>query len=67
MADVVFTNPLNESHLRQINTGLQAIDDARRQIALAERAGIDVADRKALADKYEQQLIQLKQVYFPGR
>lgn len=60
-------NPLTEDHLAAINAGLEQAVVARRAIALAERAGIDVAAAKAQLDINEAKLKQVKQVYFPNR
>lgn len=67
MADTPEGSPLTEEHLTQINQGLKQVADAKKQIALAERAGIDVAQLKAANNQAEEKLLQLKQVYFPGR
>ena len=67
MADLVFNNPLTEQHLTMINEGLQKIQEGKRQVALAERAGIDVMDSKASIAESEKKLLAIKQVYFPGR
>lgn len=59
-------SPLNEAHLRDINASLEAIDRIQKQVDLAERAGIDVANqKKVLADKRDQ-LLKIKNVYFPN-
>lgn len=60
-------NPLTESHLMDINKALAQLDTAFKQIALAKQAGIDVAAQEAMATDARTKLLQLKQVYFPGR
>lgn len=59
-------SPLNPYHLDQINTALAAIDSAQKQINLATAAGIDVSQQANQLNTARQQLMQIKQVYFPG-
>lgn len=59
-------SPLDQSHLDQINRGLAAIDSAQKQINLATAAGIDVTQQANQLNNARQQLMQLKQVYFPN-
>lgn len=59
-------SPLNDSHLSQINNGLEVIKQAEAQLQLAKLAGIDVTQQeKAIADS-KAKLLQLKRVYFPA-
>ncbi len=67
MSDMLKDSPLDESHLLQINNSLDALNSARNQIKLAQRAGIDVTKQQAALDDTERQLKQIKQVYFPNR
>lgn len=68
MADVFgVEHPLTDEHLQQINDGLIGIDKALKQIALAERAGIDIGPTKAAALDAQTKLQKIKQVYFPNR
>jgi hypothetical protein len=60
-------SPLTAAHLDQIRNALDVINVAKQQIALAERAGIDVAAQKAQLADSESKLLQLKNVYFPGQ
>jgi hypothetical protein len=60
-------NPLTADHLAQINNALDVIKQARYQIELAKRAGIDVAQAEQINNDNETKLRQLKQVYFPGQ
>lgn len=60
-------NPLNEQHLTQINDGLRQADEAMRQIELAKRAGLDVSLQEQQVQATKARLLQIKQVYFPGR
>lgn len=64
---VEFQNPLTEEHLNQINNALEAAQFARSQIDMAKRAGIDVASHEQQLNTNEARLLQIKQVYFPGR
>ena len=67
MVDFNPTSPLTETHLLEINKGLEAVKNARNQINMAKRAGLDVAAQEAANNDLERKLLQLKQVYFPGR
>ncbi len=68
MADIFGADhPLTDEHLQQIKDGLAGIDKALKQIALAERAGIDMSATKGDAIKAQTQLQNIRQVYFPGR
>jgi hypothetical protein len=60
-------NPLTPDHLKQINNALDAVAQAKYQIDLASRAGIDVSNLKETNDANETKLRQIKQVYFPGQ
>lgn len=60
-------HPLTESHLQEIQRGLDNIKLAQRQIQLAKMAGIDVSAAEAQALEAQAKLTQIKQVYFPGR
>lgn len=64
---ITFQNPLNETHLQQINSALDAVKFAKDQISMAKRAGIDVTAQEAAALDAEKKLITIKQVYFPNR
>lgn len=67
MAAPDFPHPLTEQHLVDINNALDGIKKARAAIALAQRAGINVDAQSRSADDTEQQLLKIKQVYFPNR
>lgn len=60
-------SPLTAAHLAQINQGLDLVKQARNQIELAKRAGIDVSQVEDINNQNETKLRQLKQVYFPGQ
>lgn len=60
-------SPLTEQHYQDIKNGLEAINKAKAQIALAKRAGLDVTAQEAAANDTERKLLQIKQVYFPNR
>lgn len=53
--------------LQQIRDQLNKLDEADVQIARAERAGIDMAERKKQAQEARQRLLKIKQAYFPGQ
>lgn len=60
-------NPLTENHLAQINQGLDQVNVALQQIDMAKRAGLDVSAQEQQANDTRDKLLQLKNVYFPGR
>lgn len=60
-------NPLTADHLAQIKNALDSIQQAKYQIDLAKRAGIDVAAAEQINNENEAKLRQVKQVYFPGQ
>lgn len=60
-------HPLTEEHLQQINDGIAAIEYAKRQIALAKKADIDVAQSETEANAALEKLRKIKAVYFPNR
>lgn len=53
--------------IQQIRDQLSKLDDADVQIARAERAGIDMSERKKQAQDARQRLLKIKQAYFPGQ
>lgn len=59
-------SPLGVEHLSQIRNALDVIQNAKGQLELAKRAGIDVADQEDQIKQAETRLLQIKQVYFPG-
>lgn len=60
-------NPLTPDHLAQLKNALDGATQADYQIALAERAGIDVSQAKAINDANKTKLRSLINVYFPGQ
>ena len=60
-------SPLTPDHLAQIKNALDAITQAKYQIDLAKRAGIDVTQLEQIVLDNETKLRQVKQVYFPGQ
>ena len=60
-------NPLTPDHLAQLKNALDSIQQAKYQIDLAKRAGIDVAAAEQINNENESKLRQIKQVYFPGQ
>jgi hypothetical protein len=59
--------PLSEAHLAQLKAGMEAADEALRQIEMAKRAGIDMGAQEAETRALRDRLAQIRQVYFPGR
>jgi hypothetical protein len=67
MNDVTAPSLLTEAHYQMIMNGLQHIKHARRHVAQAKSANIDVSQHeKDLADS-EAKLLALKNSYFPNR
>lgn len=61
------TGPLVEQDLENINTRLDQLIVADDQIKLAEQAGMDVVQLKETARTQRNQLLRIKQTYFPGQ
>lgn len=59
--------PLTETDLATMNDQLDLLNTVDREIAKAERAGIDMTNQKKQSSEQRQQLLKLKQAYFPGR
>lgn len=59
-------SPLTQEHLAQIRNALDVVSIAEQQLALAKRAGLDVAQQERDLAESKQKLLQLKNVYFPG-
>lgn len=57
---------LPPEQIQALKDALKTLDDVDAQIAAAEKAGLDVATRKALAQQHRQQITQLLQVYAPA-
>jgi hypothetical protein len=60
-------SPLHAGHLSDIKSALQALDAAQAQAELAQRAGIDTSAQMTQIADQRRQLLQIKQVYFPGQ
>jgi hypothetical protein len=58
---------LHEEHLQLIMKHLADLDEADRHIEMAKRAGINVENHEAASKQARGQLLNIKQVYFPGR
>lgn len=58
--------PLTEQDLEQMNANLQTLADLDEQVRLAQLAGVDVSDQKARITETRQQILKMKQAYFPG-
>lgn len=59
--------PLKDDDFVMIREGLDNLSRAEQEIAKAERAGIDVSDRKGQVKELRNKLTQIRNVYFPGR
>ena len=59
--------PLIEKDLKEIDLRLDQLLEADEQIKLAERAGLDVTAFKDTARDQRNQLLKIKQTYFPGQ
>lgn len=58
---------LTEQNLQNINTGLEAAEQAERILELAKQAGMDVSQFEARAKQSRAQLLRIKNTFFPGR
>lgn len=58
---------LTEQDLARINTALASLDRADQVIDMATRAGIDVNTFKDRAKTSKEQLLRIKNTFFPGR
>ena len=67
MADQIPANPLTPDHLAQLRNALDNVNQAKYQIDLAKRAGVDVSQLEQIVNDNETKLRQIKQVYFPGQ
>ncbi len=64
--DIPTNSPLGAEHLGIIDKALEDIKVGVDQADLAARAGLDVVSQLKQLDEYQQKLLKLKQVYFPG-
>lgn len=60
-------NPLTYQHLSDINAALRALDQAEAAANQAKSAGLDMAQQLQTIQAQRQQLLQIKNVYFPGQ
>lgn len=58
---------LTEQDLQRINTALGQLDRAKQVIDMATSAGIDVSTFKDRASTSRDQLLKIKNTFFPGR
>lgn len=58
---------LTEQDLARINTALGQLDRADEVIDMATRSGIDVSTFKDRAKTSREQLLKIKNTFFPGR
>ncbi len=59
--------PLDESHLVEIDKSLKQLGEAKLQIEKAKRAGIDLGTAEADLFDNEGKLMKIRQAYFPGK
>lgn len=59
--------PLTEADLEGINLQLDRLSELEQELKLATQAGVDVSAQKEEARQSREQLIRLKQTYFPGK
>jgi len=59
--------PLVEADLEEINLRLDQLLVADSQIKKAEQAGLDVTTQRESSRNLRNQLLKLKQTYFPGQ
>lgn len=65
--DQIPTSLLNDSHFATIRNALDVIDVAFRHIAQAKQAGVKVDQYEKQLQEQRDQLLKLKNTYFPGR
>lgn len=58
---------LTEEDLGRINTALEQLDVANEIIEQATQAGIDVNEFRERAKQSKDQLLRIKNTFFPGR
>ena len=58
---------INQSHLDDWNKALKALDVAENEAYLLQRAGVDQSDNLQKISSARTQILQFKQVYFPGQ
>ena len=58
---------LTDKSYSEINKGLNSIARARRNVEMAENAGIDMREYSETLDRLQSQLEGKKRVYFPER
>ena len=61
------STPLTQDDLVTINRSLQALSEAERVAERAAQAGIDMSEQKKQIVDQRNQLMKLKQAFFPGR
>lgn len=58
---------LGENDLSRINTGIENLNAADAVIEMAKRAGIPVSDFETKSRTQREQLLKIKNTFFPGR
>jgi len=64
---MAITGPLTEQDFEGIKTQITTLDELDVELKRARQAGIDVDAQMEEARKSREQLIRLKQTYFPNR
>lgn len=60
-------NPLTEEDLERINQGIEDANKLQRAIEKAQQCGFEMGERSEENRRRRQQLIAVKNTYFPGR
>ena len=63
----VRAEPLTETDLEDINRALSRLGDAEALMVKAQTAGIDISAFREKARESKDQLLAIKQSFFPGR
>jgi len=61
------SEPLTEADLTEIKNRLGDLDRADAIIAKLARAGVDVTQQQQTSREQREQLLKLRQAFFPGR
>lgn len=58
---------LNEDDLTKLQSAIQKAERAEQIAEMAEQAGLDVTQQKQRAKETRDQLLRIKNTFFPGR
>ncbi len=64
---MAFDNPLSPDDLTDIDANLAQLEDAKELIRRSKQAGIDVTTFEQQVIESRNQLLKLKQSFFPGQ